>query len=340
MKIVWGSLMQSEYGGYGRVGQYLAGAIGEHVDDIELAGRFDIDYDWRIIVAVPYNWVVGALHQPDLIWHTMFECTPMPSALAGLYRQARHIWVPSEFVREEILKVCPDLSIIKSGYGIDPRKFPFIDREKESLPGKRGDRPYRFFSWTDQLPSRKGPVDVMRAFNKLNLPNCELIVKSSQDSMQYSVNNPNIRFVQGNLMWFELVQVMGQCDAMVYPSRGEGFGLMPMEAMATGLCTIAPKASGMAEFIDEEYNLVLPIVGTEAVHVSGMAYQEEQFGHVPDMDTMMDMMRWCYENQHEAYLLGKKGSEYIHREWTWEQAAHRAAAELQRLGSWRDGLIT
>lgn len=161
----------------------------------------------------------------------------------------------------------------------------------------------------------------MRAFHRLNLPDCELVVKTSQDGVEYKTKeNPNIRFFQGNLNWYELVQLMGVCDAMVYPSRGEGFGLMPLESMATGLCTIAPKASGMAEFINEDVNLVLPIVGTEIVVTSSASYEVDQFGHTPDLDVMADMMKWCYENQHDAYELGKKSSAYVHEHWTWGES--------------------
>ena len=337
MKLAWGSLMQSRAGGYGRVGMMLAHSLEKHVDDISLCDRFALDHDWRVIVAVPYAWLIGPKFNEDLIWHTMVECRPLPKALLPLYRLARYIWVPSEFVRDVMLEADPYLPVLVSGYGFEPRRYPFIDREDPERPARRGDRPYRFFAWTDGLPSRKGPMDVMRAFDKLNLPDCELVVKMSQDGVPYKTKNDNIKFLQGNLSWYELTQIMGMCDTMVYPSRGEGFGLMPLEAMATGLCVIVPKASGMAEFVREEHNLVIPIVGQERVVTSSASYECDQFGHVPDKDVMTDMMQWCYDNQHEAYLIGQRASEYVYDNWTWEHAAHKAAKMLRGLGSWRDG---
>jgi len=328
--------MQSGLGGYGKIGMNLAHFIEKYVDDFDLVGRFDTTWDYRIIVAVAYSWIIGAVAAQDLIWHTMVECRPLNPELPKLYRLVRYLWVPSQHVKEVMLEAKVDTPILVSGYGIDPKKFQFIDREDPGRPGRRGDRPFRFLAWTDNLPSRKGAVDVMKAFHRLNLPDTQLIVKMTQDGLQYKTENPNIKYVQGGLSWYELTQLLGLCDVMVYPSRGEGFGLMPLEAMATGLCVIVPKASGMAEFVREEYNMVLPIVGTERVTTSSAAYETDQYGHLPDMDVMTDMMKWCYENQHDACMIGKKASEYVRREWTWEHAAHRAADMLRPLGSWQD----
>jgi glycosyltransferase involved in cell wall biosynthesis len=339
MKVVWGSLMQDgEAGGYGRVGMRLARAIDEYVPDIELADRFTLEYDWRILVAIPYNWAIGAQMQPDLIWHTMVECRPLPEAMIPLYNRARHIWVPSHFVKDVIHESAPGVPVLVSGYGMDASRYPFIDREDEAMPGHRGDRPFRFFVWTDTIPTRKGAVDAMWAFDKLQLPDCEMVVKVSQDKIPLSTANERIRFLHGTFPWHELLQVMGMCDVMVYPSRGEGFGLMPLECMATGMCTIVPKASGMAEYVRDEYNLVLPIIGEERVVTSSASYECDQYGHKPDRNALVDMMLWCYNNQHEAYKIGRKASEYAHSEWTWERAAHRAADILRPLGSWHDGL--
>ena len=332
LRLVFGSLMHGEGGGYGVVGLRLAQALKEQ-PGVELVGRFSLDWDYRILVAVAYSWVIGPSFCPDLIWHTMVECKPLPPMLKPLYKLARYLWVPSEAVKETMLEAGVDTPILVSGYGINPRQYPFIDREN---PDIRGDRPYRFFTWTDSLPTRKGTDDVMRAFHKLNLPNCELMVKTSQDKILYKTENANVRFVQGHLSWYELVQLMGRCDVMVYPSKGEGFGLMPLEAMATGLCTIAPQASGMAEFVRPRHNLVIPVMGTEKVITSSAAYECPQYGLKLDLDTMADQMRWCYEHRHDAYLMGKRASEYVHNNWTWQQAGERAAAILRPLGSWRD----
>lgn len=334
-RLLFGSLMQGDVSGYGKVGALLAHSIEEYVDDFELCGRFDTDHAWRIIIGVGYSWILGPGFNRDLLWHTMTECLPVSPALIPLYRRARYVWVPSQFVADAIHEADPHIPVLVSGYGVEPSKFPFIDREQPERPSRRGDRPYRFFVWTDGLPTRKGAVDVMKAFNRLSLPDCELVVKTSQD-VEYKTDNPNIHFFQGSLSWYELVQLMGVCDTMVYPSRGEGFGLMPLEAMATGMCVIAPKASGMAEFVREDVNLVLPIVGTERVMTSSASYEIDQYGHVPDLDVMADMMVWCHANQHDAYELGKKSSAYVHEEWTWERAAHRAADLLRPLGSWKD----
>ena len=336
MKLLWGTLMQSEFSGYGRVGVTMATSMKKYVDDAELVGRFEMEWDWRIVVAVPYNWIVGCHYAPDLIWHTMVECRPLAPGLKEMYRLARYVWVPSQFVKEVAVEGgVPEHSILVSGYGVDTKQCPWIDRKDPGL-FPHG-RPFRYFVWTDGLPTRKGAVQAMKAFDKLDLPDCEMVVKTSQEAMQYKVSNPNIRFIQGNLGWWELAQLMGQCDVMVYPSQGEGFGLMPLEAMSTGMCVIAPQSSGMAEFVRPEYNLVIPVIGTERVATSSASYQTDQFGDKLDQDAIIGHMEWAYNNRDAAYEIGKHASRYVRRRWTWALAAHRAADLLRPLGNWRDG---
>lgn len=336
MRVVWGSLMQSTSGGYGQVGVTLASAMDKYVDDFGLVDRFCLEWDWRIIVAVPYNWIVGCQHSPDLIWHTMVECRPLHPGLPEMYRMARYVWTPSQFVKAVMVESgVPEESVLVSGYGVDTKRYPFIDRKNPDLWPT--DRPFRYFVWTDGLPTRKGAIHAIKAFVKLGLPDCEMVVKTSHDGMQYKIDHDNIRFIQGNLSWYELAQIMGQCDVMVYPSQGEGFGLMPLEAMSTGMCVITPQSSGMAEFVRPEYNLVVPVVGTELIPTSCASYGCDQYGDSLDQDAIAGHMEWSYHNRDAAYELGRAASEYVHREWTWELAAHRAADMLRPLGNWRTG---
>lgn len=46
----------------------------------------------------------------------------------------------------------------------------------------------------------------------------------------------------------ELLDLYSRVDCLVYPTRGEGFGFIPLEAMASGLPTILPAGGGTGDF--------------------------------------------------------------------------------------------
>lgn len=61
---------------------------------------------------------------------------------------------------------------------------------------------------------------------------------------------PNMRDI-GRLCESEVVAEMQGADALLFPSRGEGFGLVAAEAMACGLPVIATRGSSLVEVIED-----------------------------------------------------------------------------------------
>jgi len=106
-----------------------------------------------------------------------------------------------------------------------------------------------------------------------------------------------------------------RADAMLFLSKGEGFGMPPREAMATGLPVILTNHTGLADIADARYNWPVgwkeerncPLGGTWRPAI---------------MDEAIDAMRWVVEHREEAYAKGKAGAD-------WFIANHGAAAAAQ-----------
>ena len=62
--------------------------------------------------------------------------------------------------------------------------------------------------------------------------------------------NPHIRMFRPVYERTELARIMASCDALVHGNEAEPFGLVPSEAMASGLPLIAPETGGCAEVAD------------------------------------------------------------------------------------------
>lgn len=86
----------------------------------------------------------------------------------------------------------------------------------------------------------------------------------------------------GHLTRMELAEAFQNADFFVLPSAYETFGLVYVEAMATGLPVIATRCSGPEDFVTPENGLLVPVDNMEALE-DAMAYMiknHQQFDRV------------------------------------------------------------
>ncbi|MCS7003096.1 MAG: glycosyltransferase, partial [Dehalococcoidia bacterium] len=126
-------------------------------------------------------------------------------------------------------------------------------------------------------------------------------------------------------LWMEDVPSVGDvfamADCFVFPSRGEGYGLPPREAAATGMPAIVAAHTGLADGID---NYAIPIRNYQLRPAWGMGAQDDDMlWFEPDIDELTHHMRWCYDNQHQAAEFGLKAATWVRAEQSWARATHR-----------------
>jgi glycosyltransferase involved in cell wall biosynthesis len=187
-----------------------------------------------------------------------------------------------------------------------------------------------------EMGDRKGGDIALEAFRKLNLPDARLILKATGRSAYTGLTgDPRVTLLTGKLDIWQYQALMQIADCFVYPSHGEGFGLQPLEAMATGLPCIVTDYSGMSDFLDERWALPLPARGEEVA--ANFTRQYGRDAGNPDyecvwariaVDDVCDRMLWCYERRDEAAELGRRAAEMVAAEWTWDQAGVRGLAKI------------
>src|SRR5205807_6779556 len=128
------------------------------------------------------------------------------------------------------------------------------------------------------------------------------LLKSTGPAPAYAIQDPRITLRSGYLSQDALLEFLRQMDAFVLPSRGEGFGLCGIEAMATGLPLIATNWSGPAEYLDaaDSYPLSYKLVEAQAVEQYGVAYRGQWAQ--PDYEHLRSLMRYLYEHPEVAAL--------------------------------------
>jgi glycosyltransferase involved in cell wall biosynthesis len=128
-----------------------------------------------------------------------------------------------------------------------------------------------------------------------------------------------------------LLEFLRQMDAFVLPSRGEGFGLCGLEAMATGLPLIATNWSGPVEYIDSKcvYSLNYKLVDANGIESNHVVYHGRWAE--PDYEHLRSLLRWLYEHPDEAAEKGCRAAEWVHSHWTWDRVARQMVDDLDAL---------
>jgi glycosyltransferase involved in cell wall biosynthesis len=322
MRIAYGSVAQPGAPfGYGVVGKMLGWALEKA--GVEFTSGFD--YDLAVIVGLPWSWLLGKEPRPDLIFHTMYEATPAPPDWVDVINRGRGVWAPSAWVRDLFIESGVTRPVKVGGYGVDTEIFRPVSRR-----GRDGT--FRVRAWGRGLISRKNLLLAAQVFDAAGLPDAVLEIKvNSDDTVARDGPMPGLENVivrKGDWKASEIVAWLQAGDVLLYLSSGEGFGLMPLEAMATGLPVICTSNSGMLDYLSENVALLVPCEGVARDAIYSMRFQHDASFLQPDFDAAVAHLRWAHDERERLYAIGERASAMVERNWTWRKAGERAAALL------------
>ena len=111
---------------------------------------------------------------------------------------------------------------------------------------------------------------------------------------------------------------------MVYPTSGEGFGLIPLESMATGLPTIVTNATGCADYA----HLGIPLEATMTkADWHDHVYNDDTGNWAsPNIDELLKTMQSVVNEYDELADYALKSARTIHSEWSWSAVADKIIA--------------
>jgi glycosyltransferase involved in cell wall biosynthesis len=211
-------------------------------------------------------------------------------------------------------------------HGVDPVRFPFLQRHRHAS--------FTFGTFGD-FSARKGIDVLIRAFQDEFAPDepARLLMKSSSPAPRYAVADPRITMMSGFLDGPALLDLLREMDVFVLPSRGEGFGLCGLEAMATGLPLIATAWSGPSEYLDPEYSYPLEYRLVEAGGVESNHVRYHGLWAEPDYEHLRHLLRWLFRHPEEAAERGKIAAERVRERWNWDRVATQMCRDLDEVAS-------
>jgi hypothetical protein len=290
--------------GYGKMVQGLRGALANHVTLDENAEH--------VVFALRPNLIKG--WDDGRIPHclTMWETNWLPPEFSEYLSEFKKVIVPSLHNWELFSQYHDEVHMIP--LGVDRTVWRPVERE----PNKK----FRFMCGGSEW-FRKGMDVVLEAFTSLNLPNCELHIKIVPPYL-YAPKNLDYPNVVVHREWMSVedeANLVRSADCFISVARGEGFGLMPLQAISAGVPTIVSDAHGHREFSD----LAAARVPTVSVPTTKGEWQNMGDWDEPDMEVLCEKMVDIYEN-YEGYkwLAGLKADyvdafsfHVVNQVWVW-----------------------
>jgi len=182
-------------------------------------------------------------------------------------RRAAGILAISQAAREDLIRRwgLPPERITVAYPGVDPRFRPLPAEEVAAFRARRG-LPERFILYVGTLEPRKNLGVLLEAIARLSPPVPLILVGGKGWKPAFL---PRLRELEreGRARWVgfipdeELPLWYNAATVFAYPSRYEGFGMPPLEAMACGTPVIAARAASLPEVVGEAGLLVDPMDG-------------------------------------------------------------------------------
>lgn len=256
------------------------------------------------------------------ILYTMFESTKPPEAWRPYIKQADVVINPTQWGADTF----------KKQYGIDCKVVPLGYKTNQFVYQNRPEERDVFTFLQYDLGKRKGFFEVWEAF-RLEFDEDEpvrMIFKTSREGIRFPPMWPGMEKIIEVYEIKDLVKLLATADCFVFPSRGEGFGHTPLEAMGTGLAVITVDAHGISSYFDPE---CMMSVKHEFIDAEYDAFQrEEDLGVMvkADIDDLREKMRWAYNNRPKLLEMGQEASKMA-SQWTWERTAKQLSKIIRAL---------
>ena len=358
-----------DYGGYARMNRYYALELAKkkninlRIDPMD--SRPDVEPEVRENI-LSHNASIGedairifGCTAPYFNWggykvlYTMMETRHSHEQYVDRCNHANELWVPSKWCIESFRESGVRSDMHYMPIGVD---FDIYNETKQPLDfgGKVGGFVFvSVFGWSmrkgydvllkSYLEEFSGKDDVTllissRYFGSID-EDKKQIIRNDIERVSNSVkkkDKPRV-VLFGDLMPDEMMgNLYNTCHCYVCPSRGEGFGLPPLEASMCGLPVISSCVTGLSDFIREDNSYIIPHSGwgkQPDINWISFFYEDQELAQFDDnsIQATMNHMRNVYENYDKAKVKNRKLQKFIRENYSWKTCIERAEDRIMKI---------
>jgi GT2 family glycosyltransferase len=274
------------------------------------------------------------------IGFTMLEVDGFPKEWVEQASRMDEVWVPSEFNRRGFQDCGLARPVHVMPLGVDEHYFhPGI----AAYPNPAGEFIFlALFEWGE----RKEPSLLLRAFNAEFSASepvrllCKVMNKDVGVRVKEEIRRLRLRAAGGKVSYlfnlefphYQLGALYRSADAFVSASRGEGWNMPLMEAMACGLPAIATDWGASQEFFHSGIGYPLRVRRLVPARAKCPYYDGFRWAE-PDAEHLRQLLRQIYEQRDEARARGQVAAREMAARWTWKAAAQRIVERLTAIAA-------
>lgn len=265
-----------------------------------------------------YTWYRGQYR----IGYTPWESTQLPPGWLDKFNDCDEVWATSPWVAQVYKDCGVEKDIHVYPHGINPIFAPKPRVRREKL---------KFLHLGEPAPRKAGQM-ALDAFREAfgDQDDVQLTIKAFLENRTRAMQNGtiigpadvfnNVKLSVGSVSTEELVALYHNHHALVYPSYGEGFGFIPLEAMATGMPAMVTQ--GWAVYEKHVLPVRSKLIDSPWPHIHpGQVFE-------PDYDSLVRWYRKVYDDYESLASRAYARSHMIHREYNWLQLTEKAFKHL------------
>lgn len=309
---------------------------------LELCERVALNYqDWRGFTDGRFgygsmlNGFLGAI--PDgVAMHEKASTSihmGVPFSCKGFYDGAHKVlftmWetdeLPARFVAwcdyyDQVLVPCEHNVELFSRYHRNVKHVPLGVDGNAWHPVQRPENPVFRIHAGGSLWGRKG-LDLVVAACRLLRFDHELHIKLAPHARDNPPLDtmPEVKFHREWMSQDDQLRFFNQADLWVCPSRGEGFGLIPLQAIACAVPTILTATSGQAQFA----HFATGVVGHRKVAAGDTGRWDEA-----DLEELAAKITDHYENLSSVRATAAKNAPLAAKAFSWQEASRKLVATV------------
>ena len=280
---------------------------------------------------VARSWLEG--HDVKILV-TVCESDRIPESWVQACNRMDLVIVPSRFCLEVFKRsgVRSEIHVLQHGVS-----RTYADAEPSTVP-----RPKHLqllhVSGAASFPQRKGTSQLLIAFRRLlkTHPNVVLILRvADEKKFESAIHELGIeKNVMLSPSTYPMNVLIENVDAVVQPSRGEGFGMVPLEARCMGVPAILTNATGHEQHFAPGVDIPIK-VGP----LSYLATQGNEDGRCPEVtvESILEALQVFVERPHYWRDAAQGWAKRYAAKWLWSNVTQPLCNELRRRSRTRIG---